>query len=66
MAEAVEASNPTGLSVGTLTENLNVTCGTDALKITKIKPAGSPLMDFKDFTNGRQTLPGDLFIKIEK
>ena len=66
MAEAVEASNPTGLSVGTLAENLNVTCGTDALKITKIKPAGSPLMDFKDFTNGRQTLPGDLFIKIEK
>ena len=66
MAEAVEASNPTGLSVGTLVENLNVTCGTDALKITKIKPAGSPLMDFKDFVNGRQTLPGDLFIKIEK
>ncbi len=66
MAEAVEASNPTGLSVGTLAENLNVTCGTDALKITKIKPAGSPLMDFKDFVNGRQTLPGDLFMKIEK
>ena len=66
MAEAVEASNPTGLSVGTLAENLNVTCGTDALKITKIKPAGSPLMDFKDFTNGRQTQPGDLFIKIDK
>ena len=66
MAEAVEASNPTGLSVGTLAENLNVTCGTDALKITKIKPAGSPLMDFKDFVNGRQTLPGDLFIKIDK
>ncbi len=66
MAEAVEASNPTGLSVGTLAENLNVTCGTDALKITKIKPAGSPLMDFKNFVNGRQTLPGDLFMKIEK
>ena len=66
MAEAVEASNPTGLSVGTLAENLNVTCGTDALKITKIKPAGSPLMDFKDFVNGRQTQPGDLFIKIDK
>ena len=66
MAEAVEASNPTGLSVGTLAENLNVTCGTGALKITKIKPAGSPLMDFKDFVNGRQTLPGDLFMKIEK
>jgi methionyl-tRNA formyltransferase len=54
------------LPPGTLDENLNVICGTDALKIKKIKPAGSPLMDFKDFTNGRQTLPGDLFIKIEK
>jgi len=66
MAEAVGASNSTGLSVGTLDENLNVICGTDALKIIKIKPAGSPLMDFKSFTNGRQTQPGDLFIKIDK
>jgi len=66
MAEVVETSNTTGLSAGTLDENLNVICGTDALKIKKIKPAGSPLMDFKDFTNGRQTQPGDLFIKIDK
>ena len=65
-AQAVETSNPPGLSLGTLDENLNVTCGADALKITKIKPAGSPLMDFKDFTNGRQTRPADLFIKIDK
>ncbi len=61
-----ETSNTPGLSAGTLDENLNVTCGTDALKITKIKPAGSPLMDFKDFTNGRHTQPADLFIKIDK
>ena len=54
------------LPPGILDENLNVICGTDALKIKKIKPAGSPLMDFKDFTNGRQTQPGDLFMKIEK
>jgi len=54
------------LPPGTLDENLNVICGTDALKIKKIKPAGSPLMDFKDFVNGRQTQPGDLFMKIEK
>jgi methionyl-tRNA formyltransferase len=66
MTEVVETSNTTGLSAGILDENLNVICGTDALKIKKIKPAGSPLMDFKDFTNGRQTQPGDLFIKIEK
>ncbi len=66
MAEVVETSISAGLSAGTLDENLNVICGTDALKIKKIKPAGSPLMDFKDFTNGRQTQPGDLFMKIEK
>jgi len=65
-AQVVETSNTAGLSAGTLDENLNVTCGTDALKITKIKPAGSPLMDFKDFANGRQTRPADLFIKIDK
>jgi len=62
----VETSNAPGLSAGTLDENLNVTCGNDALMITKIKPAGSPLMNFKDFSNGRQTKPADLFIKIDK
>ncbi len=54
------------LPPGILDENLNVICGTCALKIKKIKPAGSPLMDFKDFVNGRQTQPGDLFMKIKK
>ncbi|MHC4240947.1 MAG: methionyl-tRNA formyltransferase [Planctomycetota bacterium] len=65
-AKVIETINTPGLSAGTLDEKLNVTCGTDTLKITKIKPAGSPLMDFKDFSNGRQTQPGDLFIKIDK
>ena len=65
-AQVVETSNIPGLSAGTLDENLNVTCGKDALKIIKIKPAGSPLMNFKDFSNGRQTRTGDLFIKIDK
>ena len=66
MAEALDVSNTAGLSAGTLDGNLNVACGTNALKIKQIKPAGSPLMDFKDFTNGRQTQPGDLFVKIDK
>jgi len=65
-AEVVETSKAAGLPAGTLDENLNVICGHNALKIKKIKPAGSPLMDFKAFTNGRQTQPGDLFTKIEK
>ncbi|UCG57934.1 MAG: methionyl-tRNA formyltransferase [Phycisphaerales bacterium] len=66
MAEAVERSNQAHVSPGTLDENLNVICGTDGLKITTIKPAGSALMDFKDFANGRQTSCGDMFVKIDK
>ena len=65
-AEPIETTNPDDLLPGTLDENLHVICGTNALRITKIKPAGSPLMDFKAFTNGRQTQPGDLFAKIDK
>ena len=65
MAEVVGTSNPTGLSAGTLDENLNVICGQNALKIIKIKPAGSALMDFKDFVNGQHIQPGDKFVQIE-
>jgi methionyl-tRNA formyltransferase len=64
-AQVIETASTVGLSGGTLDENLNVVCGNNALRIFKIKPAGSPLMDFKDFVNGRQTQPGDLFIKID-
>jgi len=55
----------TSLPTGALDENLNVVCGSGALKIKKIKPAGSALMAFKDFVNGRQTQPGDSFVKID-
>jgi methionyl-tRNA formyltransferase len=65
MAEVMTLQKPSLLSPGTFDENLNVICGRDALKITQIKPAGSPLMAFKDFTNGRQTKPGDSFVKID-
>jgi len=64
-AEVIESSNPTELPPGTFDEYLNVICGENALKITRIKPAGSALMDFKPFTNGRQTHPGDSLSKIE-
>jgi len=66
MAEIVETSNPDRLPAGTLDENLNVICGQDALKITRIKPDGSRLMEFRDFVNGRATRPGDMFTKIDK
>lgn len=65
MADTVEASNPAGIEPGTLDENLNVICGKDTLKITKIKPSGSALMDFRDFVNGRHCRPGDMFTKIK-
>ena len=64
MAEIVWTENPQDLTAGTLDENLNVICGCHALTIMKIKPAGSALMDFRDFVNGRQTQPGDMFKKI--
>jgi len=65
MAE-VGAVRESALPAGTLDESLNLICGSGALEIKKIKPAGSALMDFKDFVNGRQTRPGDLFLKINK
>jgi len=65
-AEVISNSNPQKLAVGTFDEKLNVICKQDALKIIKIKPAGSPFMDFKDFVNGRATQPGDKFIKIKE
>ncbi|NIR06216.1 MAG: methionyl-tRNA formyltransferase, partial [Candidatus Aminicenantes bacterium] len=64
MAQVVKTSNPADLTPGTLDENLNIICARDALKITKIKPTGSRLMDFRDFVNGRASQPGDMFIKI--
>lgn len=60
------ASDVTSLiTPGTFDSDLNVICGRGALKITRIKPAGSALMDFTDFANGRQTQPGDSFITLK-
>jgi len=61
MAEIVENLNPGGLPNGTLDENLNIICGQNSLKVVKIKPDGSRLMDFADFVNGQHTRPGDVF-----
>jgi len=62
-AGVVKTSNPPDLPAGTLDENLHIICGRDSLKIAKIKPDGSRLMDFTDFVNGKHTRPGDVFIK---
>jgi methionyl-tRNA formyltransferase len=62
-AEVVEGRP--GLAPGTLDDRLCVACGQDAMRITAIKPAGSALMDFRDFVNGRRTHPGDAFIQVQ-
>jgi methionyl-tRNA formyltransferase len=66
VVHVVPTDNPKGLPVGTLDENLNIICGKDSLRIVKIKPANSALMDFTSFINGRGTLPGDRFERIEQ
>ncbi|HLB72523.1 MAG TPA: methionyl-tRNA formyltransferase [Sedimentisphaerales bacterium] len=66
MAQEMQTQNTAGLAPGTLDENMEVICGTNSLKITKITPAGSPLMSFKAFVNGRQTKPGDMFVAIDR
>lgn len=64
-AEVVKTPDTKNTTFGLFDENLNVICGRDTIKILRIKPAGSPLMDFKDFVNGRKTTPGDLLLNIQ-
>ena len=66
LAEAVAPVGRADDAPGALDESLNITCGDGALRIKKIKPAGGGQMDFKAFVNGRQSEPGDLFVKIDK
>jgi methionyl-tRNA formyltransferase len=63
-AECVQATagNP---QPGLFDESLDVLCGRDRLRITKIKPAGSELMAFRDFVNGWHVRPGDRMMKVE-
>ncbi len=65
-ADVVEKPNPEQIQPGILDEDLNIVCGENRLKIKQLKPAGSKMMDFKSFVNGRNPQPGDLFAKIEK
>lgn len=60
-ADLVQTENAAALPAGTLDQDLNVICSRNALKITRIKPEGSRIMDFKAFVNGRHTRPGDIF-----
>lgn len=64
MAQVIKTQVVSNLKPGTFDENLNVICGENALKIIRIKPSGSSLMDFKSFQNGHHVKPGDSFVKI--
>jgi len=66
LAEVVSATGKAPLPPGTFDDDLNVVCGTGRLRILKLKPAGSGLMDFKAFVNGWRVRPGDRLVKIEE
>lgn len=65
-AECVPLPGDNQQLAGLFDESLNVICGQDKLKIAKIKPAGSELMEFRDFVNGWHVRPGDRLMKVEQ
>jgi methionyl-tRNA formyltransferase len=65
-AQVVKGDNPESLIPGTLDKNLNVVCGSDALRISQIKPAGRAEMAFEAFINGYHAAALDRFTKIEE
>jgi methionyl-tRNA formyltransferase len=66
LAEILPATGAESLALGTFDKELAVTCGQDRLKILRLKPAGSGLMNFKAFVNGWRVHPGDRLVKIEE
>jgi methionyl-tRNA formyltransferase len=66
LAEVISATGSASLPPGTFDEDHNVVCGQGRLRILKLKPAGSALMDFKAFVNGWHVRPGDRLAKIEE
>jgi methionyl-tRNA formyltransferase len=64
-AESRPQKNGPNENAGVFNQNLDVICGRGTLRIVKIKPAGSALMDFHDFVNGWRVQPGDRLAKVE-
>jgi methionyl-tRNA formyltransferase len=64
-AECVRTPGDNQQTPGLFDDSLNVVCGRDRLKITRIKPAGSELMEFRAFVNGWHVRPGDRLMKVE-
>lgn len=65
-ALVVQSENQENLVPGTLDKNLNIVCGSDALRITKIRPAGRATMAFEAFINGYHVAARDKFTKIKE
>ncbi len=64
-ANVVDIVSQGNLSPGCFDDNMNIVCGDSAIKIEEIKPAGSSLMDFKSFLNGRRASKDDKFLSID-
>jgi methionyl-tRNA formyltransferase len=65
-AQPIDKNNSGHLPPGTLDQELDVVCGSQALRLETIKPAGKPLMAFKAFVNGRHCQPGDVLSTPQK
>ncbi len=65
-AQAIACPDSDRRTCGVLNEQLDVWCGKDALRIRQLKPAGSDLMSFEAFANGRASRPGDLFLPLDQ
>jgi methionyl-tRNA formyltransferase len=66
LAEVASEPSAAEIAPGTFDEALNLVCGRGRLRIVKLKPAGSGLMDFRAFVNGWRVRPGDRLVKIEE
>jgi methionyl-tRNA formyltransferase len=64
-ASVVDGINQKNKVCGILDENFHISCGYGMLHILELKPAGSGLMDFRSFVNGRQGGAGDLFLPMD-
>jgi methionyl-tRNA formyltransferase len=64
--QVVRDDPPASVEPGTILDDFTVATGAGRLKILEIKPAGSKLMNWQDFINGRRIKPGDKFVAPEK
>ncbi len=63
LADVLWQPTPASAVPGVFDNDLNVICGDGKLGIRKIQPAGSGLMEFRDFINGWHVQPGDRFVE---